>query len=351
MSIAPERRTRRIGQWVPTGPPWVRCAGTDPDALFVQGKAQRAAKVVCQGCPVVAECLADALDNRTEFGVWGGMTERERRALLRRRPDVRSWTELLAQAKVGPPRVRSPDRPPAAPGGADHPCSHAWLPLQPADRSAPRVPAVAPASAVVRVVGVRPAQPAASAAPTSRSPSRSWMSVALAGTVDIGTPGWPADEPAHVTARAGGRGSARSACRRSSAGGEAGAGRRPASASAASSSCSAAAAPGCRSALARPSACMRLTTTPASGIPSLVEPVDEVGRLAQRVALGGGDDDEGRRGLLEQGVGDVGALAEAAEHRVERRDEGLHVGEQLAAEDLGSGRAVTRSTPTLKTLR
>ena len=45
------------------------------------------------------ECLADALDNGIEFGVWGGMTERERRALLRRRPDVKSWRELLEQAR------------------------------------------------------------------------------------------------------------------------------------------------------------------------------------------------------------------------------------------------------------
>jgi WhiB family redox-sensing transcriptional regulator len=34
-----------------------------------------------------------------EFGVWGGMTERERRALLRRRPDVTSWSELLDKAR------------------------------------------------------------------------------------------------------------------------------------------------------------------------------------------------------------------------------------------------------------
>ncbi len=75
------------------------CATADPDALFVQGKAQRAAKAMCKGCPVMAECLADALDNGTEFGVWGGMTERERRALLRRRPEVPSWTALLSAAK------------------------------------------------------------------------------------------------------------------------------------------------------------------------------------------------------------------------------------------------------------
>src|SRR5947207_14103293 len=74
------------------------CKGTDPDELFVQGAAQNRAKSVCLGCPVRTECLADALDNRVEFGVWGGMTERERRALLRRRPNVSSWRRLLEAA-------------------------------------------------------------------------------------------------------------------------------------------------------------------------------------------------------------------------------------------------------------
>lgn len=76
------------------------CNTADPDELFVTGAAQNRAKTVCQGCPVRTECLADALDNRVEFGVWGGMTERERRALLRRRPDVRSWKQLFANAKA-----------------------------------------------------------------------------------------------------------------------------------------------------------------------------------------------------------------------------------------------------------
>ena len=78
------------------------CVGTDPDALFVQGKEQRSAKVVCRECPVALECLSDALDNRTEFGVWGGMTERERRALLRRHPGVRSWREVLSKTMDRP---------------------------------------------------------------------------------------------------------------------------------------------------------------------------------------------------------------------------------------------------------
>ncbi|MSO27032.1 MAG: WhiB family transcriptional regulator [Candidatus Nanopelagicales bacterium] len=74
------------------------CRGTDPDILFVQGAAQKRAKNICMGCPVRTECLADALDNGVEFGIWGGMTERERRALLRRRPNVTSWRLLLEAA-------------------------------------------------------------------------------------------------------------------------------------------------------------------------------------------------------------------------------------------------------------
>lgn len=81
------------------------CRGSDPDTLFVQGAAQNRAKAVCMGCAVRAECLADALDNRVEFGVWGGMTERERRALLRRRPNVSSWGRLLQTAQEEYERV------------------------------------------------------------------------------------------------------------------------------------------------------------------------------------------------------------------------------------------------------
>ena len=75
------------------------CRTTDPDSLFVQGAAQNRAKAICVGCTVRTECLADALDNRVEVGVWGGMTERERRALLRRRPNVTSWRHLLQTAQ------------------------------------------------------------------------------------------------------------------------------------------------------------------------------------------------------------------------------------------------------------
>ena len=71
------------------------CAKRSPDELFVQGAAQRQAREVCFDCPVRLECLVDALDNRIQYGVWGGMTERERRALLRRAPTVESWRSTL----------------------------------------------------------------------------------------------------------------------------------------------------------------------------------------------------------------------------------------------------------------
>ena len=77
-----------------------RCVSTDPDALFVRGAAQQGAKEICRKCPVIAECLADALDNRTEYGVWGGMTERERRAMLLRHPNVPSWWNLFQTARL-----------------------------------------------------------------------------------------------------------------------------------------------------------------------------------------------------------------------------------------------------------
>src|ERR1700752_2209503 len=69
------------------------CRTTDPDELFVRGAAQRKAAVICRHCPVMQECGADALDNKVEFGVWGGMTERQRRALLKERDEGISWSD------------------------------------------------------------------------------------------------------------------------------------------------------------------------------------------------------------------------------------------------------------------
>jgi len=78
---------------------WVskaHCRSVDPDELFVGGAAQRKAVVICRYCPVTAECLADALDSQMEFGVWGGMTVRQRRVLLKKHPEVVSWSKFFA---------------------------------------------------------------------------------------------------------------------------------------------------------------------------------------------------------------------------------------------------------------
>ncbi len=74
------------------------CRQGQPDDLFVRGAEQNKAKQVCSGCPVRTECLAEALDNQIEWGVWGGLTERERRALLRRRPNTH-WRGVLEAAR------------------------------------------------------------------------------------------------------------------------------------------------------------------------------------------------------------------------------------------------------------
>ncbi|HVH23894.1 MAG TPA: WhiB family transcriptional regulator [Pseudonocardia sp.] len=76
-----------------------RCRTSDAEGLFVLGARQREARQLCRSCAVRTECLGHALDHRIEFGVWGGMTERERRALLRNRPDVHCWTDLLLDAR------------------------------------------------------------------------------------------------------------------------------------------------------------------------------------------------------------------------------------------------------------
>ena len=58
------------------------CAQTDPEAFFPEkGGSTRDAKRVCSGCTVRAECLEFALANDERFGIWGGLSERERRRL------------------------------------------------------------------------------------------------------------------------------------------------------------------------------------------------------------------------------------------------------------------------------
>jgi len=60
------------------------CAQTDPEAFFPEkGGSTREAKRICVGCDVKGECLEYALGQDERFGIWGGLSERERRRLKR----------------------------------------------------------------------------------------------------------------------------------------------------------------------------------------------------------------------------------------------------------------------------
>ena len=71
-------------------------AREQPELFFPVGTsgpalAQTAdAKAVCRRCPVLTECLGWALESGQDFGVWGGTSEDERRALRRRHTPART---------------------------------------------------------------------------------------------------------------------------------------------------------------------------------------------------------------------------------------------------------------------
>ena len=66
---------------------YANCLGVDPDLFFPErGASTREAKEVCRGCVVREECLEYALANGEKFGIWGGMSERERRRIRRPLP-------------------------------------------------------------------------------------------------------------------------------------------------------------------------------------------------------------------------------------------------------------------------
>lgn len=81
-----------------------RCVGTDPDAFFPdKGGSTRDVKRICNGpadgsdpCPVRAQCLEDAIVNDERFGVFGGLAERERRAISRARPTQQRREQEIA---------------------------------------------------------------------------------------------------------------------------------------------------------------------------------------------------------------------------------------------------------------
>ena len=100
------------------------CLGVDPDLFFPErGASTREAKEVCRGCVVREDCLEYALANGEKFGIWGGMSERERRRIRRQR--------ALARAAAARPAAPPPPDPP-----------HAAVPVRPPGLSSRRSRAV-----------------------------------------------------------------------------------------------------------------------------------------------------------------------------------------------------------------
>jgi WhiB family transcriptional regulator, redox-sensing transcriptional regulator len=88
LSVVPEAPAAFEPELPPTTPDqWqdrALCAQTDPEAFFPEkGGSTREAKKICLGCEVRHECLEYALAHDERFGIWGGLSERERRRLKR----------------------------------------------------------------------------------------------------------------------------------------------------------------------------------------------------------------------------------------------------------------------------
>ena len=93
---------------------WMRdglCAQTDPDAFHPdQNTPVKPAKAVCAGCPVLAECRSYALETDQRFGVWGGLSARQRQRIRSRaartdstRPDAHPTKNVR---RVGAPNTQ-----------------------------------------------------------------------------------------------------------------------------------------------------------------------------------------------------------------------------------------------------
>jgi len=73
---------------------YASCRGGDTNLFFPErGASTRRAKAICDACEVKAECLDYAIEMGERFGIWGGLSERERRRVRRERQ--------LAQPRAG----------------------------------------------------------------------------------------------------------------------------------------------------------------------------------------------------------------------------------------------------------
>ena len=141
------------------------CLGVDPDLFFPErGASTREAKEVCRGCVVRMECLEYALVNGEKFGIWGGMSERERRRLRRQRAQA-------ARRPSSPPEA-DPSHPPEAAAHAGGGPARGPSARPPTERWARRASMVRSGREVELVPALgrdrRAARPAAPAPPAPR---------------------------------------------------------------------------------------------------------------------------------------------------------------------------------------
>lgn len=103
----------------PETPEWMdysNCLGVDASLFFpARGEDTRQAKAVCAGCVVREECLEYAMTHGEKHGIWGGMSERERRRLRR----IRANSRLAGSPYSPPPANRDPISPPVERGAGD----------------------------------------------------------------------------------------------------------------------------------------------------------------------------------------------------------------------------------------
>ena len=100
------------------------CREVDPELFFPIGNSGPAllqideAKQVCRRCSVMDECLRWAIDSGQDAGVWGGMSEDERRALKRRTIRLRARAHVINRPRVRrTARLHQPARDSSRPGG------------------------------------------------------------------------------------------------------------------------------------------------------------------------------------------------------------------------------------------
>ena len=269
--------------WVEDGRPRPR-ADRHSRTSFSCGRRAEQGQAAVRGLPRAHRVPRRGARQPDRVGRLGGMTERERRALLRRRPNA-SW-----RASSRPPATRQagPAPAPVTPEAARDQLLAGGSPV----RRSPEV---------VHVAGER------------RNHRGGHLGVRHRETV--------AQQRLRSTIRVW------SACSRSSpAVSESGSCLRSRTAAAIASSADSA------QVGARP-----VDDEPQRRHPVLAQPFHEVRRLAQRVRFGGGDHEKRRTVRLEQLERLLRALAEPAEQRVEGGDERLHVAQHLGAEDLGQG--------------